>query len=110
MAEHQIERAYRDRFTRAEHAEQDTERLLERARDRVLTPHSDPAAWIFAVARPLRPLPVTAPRLSADDTTRIVQSSRPRAHALAAGSRSSGPLRALEMVTRSDVRGCALGS
>lgn len=101
MAEHQIERAYRDRFTRAERAEQDTERLLERARDRVLPPHSGPAAWIFAVARPQRPLPVTAPRLSADDATRIVESSRPRAHALATGPRSAGPLRALEMVTRS---------
>ncbi|MGQ4517350.1 RNA-binding domain-containing protein [Streptomyces sp. DW26H14] len=98
MAEHQIERAYRDRFTRAERTEQDTRRLLDR--DRVLAPHSEPAAWIFAVARPSRPLPVTAPRLSAYDATEIVQSSRPRVNALAAGSRSAGPLRALEMVTR----------
>ncbi|MFQ6146786.1 helix-turn-helix domain-containing protein [Streptomyces seoulensis] len=62
MAEHQIERAYRDRFTRLQHAEEEVQRLLDLAKETVFE-ESDLSAWFVAVARPERPLPRTAPRL-----------------------------------------------
>lgn len=61
MAEHQIERAYRDRFTRTRNAQDDTDRLLAHTLDSVLPEQAEPSAWFVAVARPERPLPRTAP-------------------------------------------------
>ncbi|MDX3342547.1 ATP-binding protein [Streptomyces baarnensis] len=63
MAEHQIERAYRDRFTRADRAEE----ALRQHSDfltRTITAHAaKPSAWLVAVARPTRPYPHGAPPL-----------------------------------------------
>ncbi|MCL7382525.1 ATP-binding protein [Streptomyces sp. 35G-GA-8] len=61
MAEHQIERAYRDRFTRTERAEQEVQNLLDQTRETVFAQQAEPSAWFFALARPERPLPRTPP-------------------------------------------------
>lgn len=67
MAEHQIERAYRDRFTRTERAEEEVQRLLDHTHETVFIQQAEPSAWFFAVAHPERPLPRTAPRLTREE-------------------------------------------
>ncbi len=52
LAEHQLERAYRDRFTRAQHAEDEARHLLTHAQDTVSAQQEEPAAYFFALARP----------------------------------------------------------
>ncbi|MFJ5157063.1 hypothetical protein ACIQCF_37130 [Streptomyces sp. NPDC088353] len=98
MAEHQIERAYRDRFTRAQHAQDELERLLTYTRETVLAEQAEPSAWFVAVAQPERPLPRTAPPLAREKvgdvcTTALVHSQR-----LTRDSRTVAPLRALDAV------------
>ncbi|MEU5709875.1 AlbA family DNA-binding domain-containing protein [Streptomyces flaveolus] len=95
MAEHQLERAYRDRFTRAQHAEDETRHLLTHAQDTVLAQQKEPAAYFFALARPERPLPRTAPRLTREETTTVVQA----AHRQAGDPMRPGPLTSPEIVT-----------
>ncbi|MFJ9891605.1 helix-turn-helix domain-containing protein [Streptomyces sp. NPDC091287] len=67
MAEHQIERAYRDRFTRTDSAEE----ALRRHSDfltRTITAHAaKPSAWLVAVARPTRLYPHGASPLNRDE-------------------------------------------
>ncbi|MFC5959028.1 hypothetical protein ACFP51_32715 [Streptomyces pratens] len=52
MVEHQIERAYRDRFTRAQHAQDETDRLLTHTLENILAEQAELSAWFVAVARP----------------------------------------------------------
>ncbi len=97
MAEHQIERAYRDRFTRTERAEEEAERLLGQTRETVFTHQTEPAAWFLAIARPERPLPRTAPRLTRHEASAVLATARTRTqtpHRLAAG-----PLAGLQIVS-----------
>ncbi|MFJ8255544.1 helix-turn-helix domain-containing protein [Streptomyces sp. NPDC094466] len=74
MAEHQIERAYRDRFTRTDRAEE----ALRRHSDfltRTITAHAaKPSAWLVAVACPTRPHPSGAPPLSRDEADCLLRS------------------------------------
>ncbi|MEU2602237.1 hypothetical protein ABZ678_38065 [Streptomyces hirsutus] len=60
MAEHQPERAYRDRFTRAQHADDALQHLFDHTREMVTTQQEELSAWFIAAARPERPLPRTA--------------------------------------------------
>ncbi|MFI2764754.1 helix-turn-helix domain-containing protein [Streptomyces echinatus] len=95
MAEHQLERAYRDRFTRAQRAEDEAHHLLAHAAETVSAQHREPAAYFFALARPERPLPRTAPRLCREETTAVAQAARRRS----SDPRRPGPLTSLEIVT-----------
>ncbi|MCX0247855.1 hypothetical protein [Streptomyces drozdowiczii] len=95
MAEHQIERAYRDRFTRTERADEEAERLLGQTCETVFTQQAQPAAWFLAIARPERPLPRTAPRLTRDDTRTILHTARSRSQP---SHRPPGPLADLQIV------------
>ncbi|WP_318205872.1 hypothetical protein [Streptomyces sp. SCL15-4] len=95
MAEHQLERAYRDRFIRAQHAEDEAHYLLAHAKETVAAQHSEPAAYFFALARPERPLPRTAPRLTREETTAVAQAARRRGR----DPMRPGPLASLEVVT-----------
>ncbi len=61
LAEHEIDRAYRDRFARQAVADQALERHLDRIREVVLTDGFPPIAWFIAVSRPSRPLPPLVP-------------------------------------------------
>ncbi|OEJ22160.1 hypothetical protein AR457_40515 [Streptomyces agglomeratus] len=99
MAEHQIERAYRDRFTRAQRTEEEVQRLLDHAQDTVFARQDEPAAWFLAVARPERPLPRTAPRPDRQDATTVLKSARARSRTLTANHLTVGPLTGLEIVT-----------
>jgi hypothetical protein len=95
MAEHQLERAYRDRFTRAQRAEEEARHLLAHAQETVSTQQEEPAAYFFALARPERPLPRTAPRLTREETTAVAQAARRRG----GDPMRPGPLASLEVVT-----------
>ncbi|MEU3297907.1 ATP-binding protein [Streptomyces longwoodensis] len=95
MAEHQLERAYRDRFTRAQRAEDETHRLLAHAQETVAAQHKEPAAYFFALARPERPLPRTAPRLTREETTAVARAARRQG----GDPMRPGPLTSLEIVT-----------
>ncbi|MFD4233359.1 helix-turn-helix domain-containing protein [Streptomyces sp. NPDC058542] len=79
MAEHQIERAYRDRFTRTDRAEEALRRHSEFL-TRTITAHAaKPSAWLVAVACPTRPYPHGAPPLSRDEAgclLRVVEERR----------------------------------
>ncbi|MFJ3106512.1 helix-turn-helix domain-containing protein [Streptomyces sp. NPDC086835] len=99
MAEHQIERAYRDRFTRAQRTEEEVQRLLDYAQDTVSARQNDPSAWFLAVARPERPLPRTAPRPAREDATTVINSARARSRTLTTNDLTPGPLAGLQIVT-----------
>ncbi|MEU7474159.1 ATP-binding protein [Streptomyces sp. NPDC044984] len=99
MAEHQLERAYRDRFTRAAHAENELHHLLTHAQDTVIAQQQGPAAWFFAIARPERPLPRTAPRLTRPGASIVVTEARARADQMFGSRTAPGPLAALQIVT-----------
>ncbi|MFE5689416.1 helix-turn-helix domain-containing protein [Streptomyces sp. NPDC056512] len=82
MAEHQIERAYRDRFTRTG----STEEALRRHSDfltKTITAHAaKPSAWLVAVARPTRPLPHGVPPLNRDEARYLLSLAEKRGRAL----------------------------
>ncbi|MER5466873.1 ATP-binding protein [Streptomyces sp. NPDC002668] len=99
MAEHQIERAYRDRFTRAQRAEDDIQRLVDHAQDTVFTQQAEPAAWFIAVARPDRPIPRTAPRPFPKDAATVIDSARTRSQTLTRDRVTVGPLAGLDFAT-----------
>ncbi|MEU9062452.1 ATP-binding protein [Streptomyces sp. NPDC048430] len=98
MAEHQIERAYRDRFTRTERAEEEVQRLLDHTRETAFAQQAEASAWFFAVARPERPLPRTAPRLTREEASYLLHTTRTRTQT---SQRSAvGPLAGLEVVSQ----------
>ena len=98
MAEHQIERAYRDRFTRTRHAQDETDRLFAHALENILAEQAEPAAWFVAVARPERPLPRTAPPLAREKATDLCATARARSQHLTGNRQSVGPLTGLDVV------------
>lgn len=99
MAEHQIERAYRDRFTRAQHTQEETDRLFAHARENVLTEQAEPSAWFIAVARPDRPLPRTAEPLTREAAGYLRTTANTSSQALARNPHVVGPLGTLESVS-----------
>lgn len=98
MAEHQIERAYRDRFTRTRSAQDDTDRLLAHTLDTVLPEQAEPSAWFVAVARPERPLPRTAPPLAREKAPDLCATARSRSQGLTGNPQTVGPLAGLDFV------------
>jgi hypothetical protein len=98
MAEHQIERAYRDRFTRTRNAQDDTDRLLAHTLDSVLPDQAEPSAWFVAVARPERPLPRTAPLLARENAPDLCATARAHSQRLTGNPQIVGPLKGLEFV------------
>ncbi|MFH9757305.1 helix-turn-helix domain-containing protein [Streptomyces griseus] len=91
MADHQIERAYRDRFTRADRAEE----ALRQHSDfltRTITAHAaKPSAWLVAVARPTRPYPHGAPPLNRDEARYLLHVAEERGRKLPT-RRTPGPM------------------
>ncbi|MFD8916115.1 helix-turn-helix domain-containing protein [Streptomyces sp. NPDC059575] len=57
MAEHQLERAYRERFARIGLAEQQIQQHIDFTLQTITAQSETPAAWFVAVSRPQRPLP-----------------------------------------------------
>ncbi|WP_159765064.1 AlbA family DNA-binding domain-containing protein [Streptomyces sp. HM190] len=99
MAEHQIERAYRERFTRVQHAQEEADRLFAHALENVLAEQAKPSAWFIAVARPDRPLPRTAEPLPREAASYISTTASASSQALARNPHVVGPLRTLESVS-----------
>ncbi|WP_432106054.1 AlbA family DNA-binding domain-containing protein [Streptomyces sp. bgisy091] len=61
LSEHEIERAYRDRFARQEDAGKALDRHIAETREVVLGEGDRTAAWLIVVSRPSRPLPLLVP-------------------------------------------------
>ena len=61
LSEHEIERAYRDRFARQEDAGKALERHVTETREAVLGEGDHTAAWLIVVSRPTRPAPPLVP-------------------------------------------------
>lgn len=99
MAEHQIERAYRDRFTLARNAQDDTDRLLAHTLDAVLPEQDEPSAWFVAVARPERPLPRSVPPLSRESARYLCHTANGYSQSLTRNPHSVGPLAGLDSVS-----------
>ncbi|WP_369032766.1 AlbA family DNA-binding domain-containing protein [Streptomyces adonidis] len=100
MAEHQIERAYRDRFTRAQHAQEEIEQLFAHTRDDVFTEQTEPSAWFIAVTRPQRPLPRTAPPLTREGAGHICRTAMDHSQRLTRDRHADSPLQMLNVMLR----------
>lgn len=99
MAEHQLERAYRDRFTRAQHADDTLQRLIDHARETVTLQQKEPSAWFIAVARPERPLPRAAARMTREKAGFVAAQARGRTARQPDSRMIPGPLAGLEIVS-----------
>jgi hypothetical protein len=76
MAEHQIARAYADRQSRAADWQQSFNELRDWTIESVEGRAGQGHAWLVVVARPLRPIPRSAPRLGREVAMRIVEDAR----------------------------------
>ena len=72
MAEHQIARAYTDRFTRSSQWEAAFNELNSWLSDMFAARSDAGHAWLLLVARPARPIPRAAPKLTKEDAKAIV--------------------------------------
>lgn len=79
MAEHQIERAYRDRFSRINREEEERQRSFDLTIKNIAAQAPRPSAWFVAVARPQRPLPYGARNLNRSQAGSVLHAAR-RAH------------------------------
>lgn len=79
MAEHQLERAYRDRFTRAAQTDDTLRQLVDHTRQTVTQQQREASAWFIAVARPERPLPRSATRTTRDSARFVTAQAHDRA-------------------------------
>ncbi|WP_179499905.1 helix-turn-helix domain-containing protein [Streptomyces sp. WZ.A104] len=92
MAEHQVERAYRDRFARVGLAEEQLQRHIDFT-TRTITAHASvPSAWFIAVSRPQRPLPRGAYTMSQQEAREVLEAAEMRARALHGRPLVPGPL------------------
>ncbi|MFF0386941.1 helix-turn-helix domain-containing protein [Streptomyces sp. NPDC004286] len=72
MAEHQLERAYGDRAARAAHSSEALQQLLDDVRQTVTLQQREASAWFIAAARPERPLPRAAARMTRQSARAVV--------------------------------------
>ncbi|MEV6314290.1 ATP-binding protein [Streptomyces sp. NPDC051776] len=73
MPEHQLARAYQERFARQQRAGEELNEILAFAADIVLAQFAGPEAWLVIAARPQRPLPRTVPAPTHDDAVRVLR-------------------------------------
>jgi hypothetical protein len=92
MAEHQIERAYRDRFARVGRAEEEIQRHIDFTTQTIAAHASAPSAWFIAVSRPQRPLPRGTYTMSRDEAREVLEAAKTRAGVLHARQSVPGPL------------------
>ncbi|MEV1049292.1 ATP-binding protein [Streptomyces sp. NPDC049916] len=91
MAEHQIERAYRDRFTRTDSAAEALRQHSDFLTKTITAQASKPSAWLVAVARPTRSYPHGAPPLNREEARYLLHVARERGTKLPA-RRTPGPM------------------
>ena len=92
MAEHQIERAYRDRFARVGRAEEEIQSHINFTTKTIAAHATAPSAWFVAVARPQRPLPRGAYTMSKDEAREVLSAAPARASLLSTRQLVPGPL------------------
>ncbi|GAA0454054.1 ATP-binding protein [Streptomyces olivaceiscleroticus] len=92
MAEHQIERAYRDRFARVGLAEEELQRHIDFTTKTITAQATAPSAWFIAVSRPQRPLPRGAYTMSRDEARETLDAAKMRARLLHGSALPPGPL------------------
>ncbi|AJE38689.1 AlbA family DNA-binding domain-containing protein [Streptomyces nodosus] len=92
MAEHQIERAYRDRFARIGRAEEEIQRHIDFTTKTIAAHATAPSAWFVAVSRPQRPLPRGAYTMDRDEARAVLKAATKRAQALLTRKTVPGPL------------------
>lgn len=83
MAEHQIERAYRDRFTRTDSAEEALRQHSDFLTKTITAHAAKPSAWLVAVARPTRPFPQGVPPLDREEARFLLSLAEKRGRTLA---------------------------
>ncbi|MFG3007408.1 AlbA family DNA-binding domain-containing protein [Streptomyces calvus] len=79
MAEHQLERAYRDRFTRAAQTDDTLRQLVDHTRQTMTQQQREASAWFIAAAQPERPLPRSATRTTRDSARFVTAQAHDRA-------------------------------
>ncbi|MFD4413492.1 helix-turn-helix domain-containing protein [Streptomyces sp. NPDC058476] len=99
MAEHQLERAYRDRFTRVADADTTLQQLVDHAQQTVTLHQREASAWFIAVARPERPLPRAAARMTHQSAGFVVAQARDRVAQESDVHLIPGALTSLEIVS-----------
>ncbi|GGU66976.1 AlbA family DNA-binding domain-containing protein [Streptomyces lavendofoliae] len=92
MAEHQIERAYRDRFARVGRAEEELQRHIDFTAQTIAAHACAPSAWFIAVSRPQRPLPRGTYTMSRDEAREVLEAAKTRARVLQTRGLVPGPL------------------
>jgi hypothetical protein len=92
MAEHQIERAYRERFARVGLAEEQLHRHIDFTIQTIAAQATAPSAWFVAVSRPQRPLLRGAHTMDRVEARDVLEAATKRAEALLAGRTLTGPL------------------
>lgn len=95
MAEHQIERAYRDRFTRIGSAGEEIQRHTDFLVQSISAHDATSSAWFIAVAQPQRPVPRGAYRMNRDEAREILGAAASRARGLHTSELVPGPLKGM---------------
>ncbi|MFJ5154942.1 helix-turn-helix domain-containing protein [Streptomyces sp. NPDC088353] len=75
LAEHEIDRAYRDRFARQVEADQALARQLDQTREVVLTEGDPTVAWLIVVSRPARPVPPLVPAPNRSEALKVLNAT-----------------------------------
>ncbi|MCF1510106.1 AlbA family DNA-binding domain-containing protein [Streptomyces glomeratus] len=75
LAEHEIDRAYRERFARQAEADRALARQLEQTREVVLTEGDPMVAWLIVVSRPARPVPPLVPAPTRDEARKVLRAA-----------------------------------
>lgn len=92
LSEHEIERAYRDRFSRQAEAGVALEQRISETREVVLSEGDSLAAWLIVVSRPSRPLPPLIPTPERDDANAVLSAALTTAASIR-GEFGSSPMR-----------------
>lgn len=91
IAEHHIERAYRDRFTRTDRPEEALRRHSDFLTTTITAHAAKPSACLVAVACPTRPHPHGAPSLNRDEARYLLHVTEERGSKLPT-RRAPGPM------------------
>ncbi|WP_030705157.1 MULTISPECIES: helix-turn-helix domain-containing protein [unclassified Streptomyces] len=93
LSEHEVERAYRDRFARQEDAGKALERHVTETSEAVLGEGDNTAAWLIVVSRPSRPLPLLVPDLQRHEASAVMNAALSTAARLRGDFGGSSPMR-----------------
>lgn len=93
LSEHEIERAYRDRFARQEDAGKALDRHIAETSEVVLGEGDDTVAWLLVVSRPSRPVPLLVPATQGNEAASVMRNAVSTAAKLRREFGGSSPMR-----------------